>query len=66
MGKFAAAFREFAANPLTYIYGFYLLGAVSLVCGVGVVAGPGWALMASGAFMIAAAFFISKGLTPDG
>lgn len=55
-----------AINPLTYVLGFAVLGAVSIVSGIAVLAGIGWAMIASGAFLIAAAAFITKGMTPNG
>lgn len=55
-----------AVDPLTYVFGFALLGAVSVVSGIAVLAGAGWALVASGVFLIAAAAYITKGLKPNG
>lgn len=59
--KFAAV----AANPMTYVLGFALCGAVSVVSGVAVLAGAGWAMVAAGVFLIAASGYITKGLTPN-
>jgi hypothetical protein len=55
-----------AANPLTYVLGFAIAGAVSIVAGVAILAGSGWALVASGIFLIAGAAYITKGMTPNG
>lgn len=59
-------FMAIAANPMTYVLGFALCGSVSIVAGVAILAGAGWAMVAGGAFMIAAAGYITKGLTPNG
>lgn len=58
--------KALAANPLAYVIGFGLFGAMSIVAGVAVLAGAGWALVASGAFLLAAASYITKGLRPNG
>jgi hypothetical protein len=58
--------KAFATNPIVYVAGFYMGGAASIVAGVAVVSSIGWALVASGAFMICAAGFIRKGLKPNG
>lgn len=55
-----------ASNPMTYVVGFALGGAASVVYGVALLAGSGWALVASGVFLLAAAGYITKGLTPNG
>ena len=55
-----------AANPLTYVLGFAMAGAVSIVAGVAVLLGLGWALVASGCFLILASAYITKGMTPNG
>jgi hypothetical protein len=55
-----------AANPLTYVLGFAVAGAVSIVSGVAILVGSGWALVASGVFLIAGAAYITKGMTPNG
>jgi hypothetical protein len=55
-----------AKHPLTYVLAFALSGAACVVAGVALLAGMGWSLMAAGAFLIASAAFITKGLTPNG
>ena len=55
-----------AANPMTYVLGFAIGGAVSIVAGVAVLLGAGSALLAAGFFLIAAASYITKGLKPNG
>lgn len=55
-----------AANPLTYVLGFSVGGAASIVAGVTIVAGAGWAFIALGGFLIAGAGFITRGMTPNG
>lgn len=55
-----------AANPLTYVLGFSVAGAVSIVIGVFILAGSGFSLLTAGAFLIAAAAIITKGMTPNG
>ena len=52
-----------AAHPMTYVLAFAAGGAVSVVAGVAVLAGPGWALVSAGAFLLAAAGYITKGMT---
>jgi hypothetical protein len=54
------------ANPMTYVLGFSIVGAASIVCGVAFLAGPGWALVTAGSFLIAAAGFITRGMSPNG
>jgi len=58
--------KALAIHPLTYIVGFGVGGAASIVSGVAVMAGAGWALVAAGAFLIAGAAYITKGLAPNG
>lgn len=58
--------KALAANPYAYVIGFSVVGASSIVAGVAVMAGAGWALVASGVFLIAAASYITKGLKPNG
>lgn len=55
-----------AANPMTYVLGFALCGAVSVVSGVAILAGAGWAMVATGAFLLAAAGYVTKGMSPNG
>jgi len=55
-----------AVNPMTYVLGFATGGAASIVAGVAVLAGAGLALVVAGAFLIAAASYITKGLKPNG
>jgi len=57
---------KLAADPLTYLIAFSLLGAVSMVSGVAVLAGGGWALVCAGLFLLAAAGYITRGMTPNG
>lgn len=52
-----------ASNALTYVIGFAFLGAASVVIGVAVLAGLGWALVSAGAFLLAAAWYITRGMT---
>lgn len=61
-----AKLKALAVSPLSYIVGFGVCGAASIVSGVAVMAGAGWALVAAGAFLIAGAAYITKGLTPNG
>ena len=58
--------KALAANPIAYVVGLSVAGALSVVVGVGLLAGAGWSLVALGAFLIAAASFITKGLKPNG
>lgn len=52
-----------AVNPLAYVVGFGIAGAALVVSGVGVLAGVGWSLVAAGAFLIAGAAFITRGMS---
>lgn len=54
------------ANPMTYVLGFALAGAASIVIGISLLAGGGWALISAGSFLIAAAGFITRGMSPNG
>jgi hypothetical protein len=58
--------RELALNPLTYVAGLGLAGVVSIVSGVAVLAGLGWALVVIGAMCLATAAYIVKGMKPNG
>lgn len=58
--------KALAANPLAYVIGLAGIGAVSIVSGIAVLVGLGWALVASGAFLIAAASYITRGMKPNG
>ena len=58
--------RAFAVSPYTYVVGFALIGASSIVAGIAVLSGLGFALIAAGAFCIFAATYIIKGLKPNG
>lgn len=55
-----------ARHPMTYVLGFALAGAASVTAGVFVVAGAGWAMMAAGAFLLVASWYITQGLKPNG
>lgn len=52
-----------AVNPLSYVVGFAVSGAALIVSGVGVLVGTGWALATAGAFLIASAVFITRGMS---
>jgi hypothetical protein len=58
--------KALAMNPFTYVVGFALVGALSIVAGIGLLFGTGWALVSIGAFLIAAASYITKGMKADG
>lgn len=58
-----AKFGLLAASPLTYVVGFAMLGAALSVAGMAVLAGVGWALVTAGAFLLAAAAFITRGMS---
>lgn len=55
-----------AAHPLTYVVGFAVAGAASIVAGVAIVCGPGLALIVAGGFMIGGSGFISRGMRLNG
>lgn len=55
-----------AVNPMTYVLGFALAGATSVVAGVGILAGVGSAFVAAGVFLLLAAGYITRGMTPNG
>ena len=61
-----AKLAALAANPMTYVLGFALSGAASVVAGVAILSGAGWALVSAGAFLIAAAGYITTGMKPNG
>jgi hypothetical protein len=61
-----AALASLAANPLTYVIGFAVGGAASVVCGIAILVGSGWALVASGAFLIGASGYITQGMKSNG
>lgn len=58
-----ANFGLLAESPLTYVVGFAVLGAALSVAGVAVLSGVGWALVTAGAFLLAAAAFITRGMS---
>lgn len=58
-GKLAALL----SNALTYVIGFALFGAASVVIGVSVLAGLGWSLVCAGSFLLAAAWYITRGMS---
>lgn len=58
--------KVLVTNPLAYIVAFNICGAASIVAGVFLLAGKGYALVAAGAFLLAGAAYIAKGLTPNG
>lgn len=55
-----------AVNPMTYVLGFAFAGATSVVAGVGILAGAGSAFIAAGVFLLLAAGYITRGMTPNG
>lgn len=52
-----------AKNPLTYVVGFGVLGATLIVVGVAILANAGWSMVTAGAFLLAGAAFITRGMT---
>ncbi|CAN7677911.1 hypothetical protein LJR039_005416 [Pseudorhodoferax sp. LjRoot39] len=54
-----------AAQPLTAVLGLGAAGAGCIVAGVAVIAGTGWALVAGGVFLLAAASLIANGMTTN-
>lgn len=63
MKRFLAAL---AASPMTYILGFAVTGAASIVTGVAILAGAGWALVTAGVLLITAAWYLTRGMSPNG
>ena len=66
MPRFAgiiAALSGVAASAVVWMLATALLGIGLIVCGVYVLAGFGWALIAGGASALGVAMFIRKGLT---
>ena len=59
-------FKAFVNSPMTYVIAFAIFGAVSVVAGVAVIAGAGWAFVSAGGFLLSASAYITKGLTPNG
>lgn len=58
--------KSMLANPLTFVLLFAVAGAASIVAGVAILAGTGWALVSAGPFLIAASAFIAKGMSANG
>lgn len=58
--------KRMAASALAWVVALWLIGAGFVVSGVALLTGPGWAFVASGAFLMAAAVYITKGLKPNG
>jgi len=57
-----AALLAVAVSPLTYILALALGGAACVIAGVTVLLGPGFGLVAAGAFLIAAAVILTRGV----
>lgn len=57
--------KALAMNPFTYVIGFAVAGAACIVAGAALLFGSGWALICAGAFFIAAASYITKGMKAD-
>ncbi|RCW73816.1 hypothetical protein [Pseudorhodoferax soli] len=57
--------KRAATQPLTAVLGLGVAGAGCIVAGVGLIAGTGWALAVGGAFLLAAASLIAKGMSTD-
>jgi len=60
------ALRAIVASPMTYVLGFGSLGASSIVVGSALLWGIGTALIVAGAFMLAAAGVVVKGMKLNG
>jgi hypothetical protein len=63
---FARVVAAFVSSPFTYVFGFALAGAGSVVSGVYEIAGYGPAAIVAGFFLIAASSYITKGLKSNG
>jgi hypothetical protein len=57
---------EIVRHPMTYVLGCALCGATSVTAGMAVIAGPGWGMVTAGAFLLAASWYITQGLKPNG
>lgn len=51
------------AHPMLYVLLFALAGAACVVCGVIMLVGVGWGLVAAGGFLLAASAYITRGIT---
>lgn len=60
------ALQAALASPMTYVLGFALLGASSIVAGAAIIWGAGPALIAAGAFLLVAAGVVVKGMKLNG
>ena len=54
---------QLAVNPLTYVVAFGVGGAALIVAGIALIGGTAWALVSAGAFLIAGAAFITRGMS---
>lgn len=63
--KIGPTLRSVAASPYTYVFGFSAVGASSIVAGIALLAGAGFALLSVGAFLLIAAAYITRGLKPS-
>lgn len=54
------------SSPLLYIVVLWFAGAACVSIGIALVAGHGWALVSAGAFLLFAAGYIVKGMSPNG
>lgn len=53
-------------HPMTYVLGFAVAGAASVTAGVAVIAGLGWGMVTGGLLLLAASWYITQGLKPNG
>lgn len=51
------------AHPMLYVLLFALAGAACVVCGVIMLVGVGWGLVAAGGFLLVASAYITRGIT---
>lgn len=59
----AKILARLAVNAVVWLIAFGVFGLASMVAGVGVLFGSGWALIAAGVAFLAAASFIKQGLS---
>lgn len=54
------------SSPLFYVIACWFGGAACVSLGIALVAGHGWALVSAGTFLLFAAGYIVKGMSPNG
>lgn len=58
--------KALAMNPMAYVIGFGVFGAISISAGIGLCFGIGYSLVSLGAFSIGASAYVSRGMRANG